>query len=294
MNDRIQAYRSRFGCTLRALFCAVAMAGIGSPVFAQKYFNVGKWDTAPDSATIKKGEKTLVVRQRLPVGDDMSVYFTSDGAPIINKDGSLPGFMETVPKGYDGLVFDHIPPIINGKRITDLYQKHSASSLRSGILQLAAFDVEANMFTAGESGAAMFSLGDWLDAAGYSSGNMLWVPDFLGPSDTIYYSVDAAVWCDFARSMSLSRLSEPFEIVDGVSPLLPGFLFGTSAATVGADGWVSDSLFTGTVERDSYHEFTSVYPVPESSVFGVGAILGCGLAVVWRIRKKVRQGFCGD
>ena len=220
----------------------------------------------PNSIGSTRTNPSIHVKQRLPVGDTMTANITANGVVIKNKDGTVPEYRGTVPRGFDGIEFT-MPGIVNGQVVTDIFQKHSNPSVGNGILAVAAFKKEKDL---AKESVEFEGLGRWLVENGYTGGNPLSVPDFIIAGD-IFYGVDLSIWGTAGFSDMESRLGQTFTITNGRSDALPGFLFGTSAMFFNGDGWETASLFSGTVTLDSYHEFD--VPEPASiSLFGIAVI----------------------
>lgn len=278
MNTTCPAVGRNLTRTARFVGCAV-FAFLLSGTLDGQIWTPGTTTTLADSYAMNPQNPLIRIRQRLPVGDTMNALFTSNGIVITNADGSIPGYSGTVGEGTAGISFA-ISGIVNGKKVTDIYQKHTDPALRSGILQLAAL-TPAPLGDGGLPG-----LGGWLQDNGFSRTSMFQVPDFMSSGTELYYAVDAAEWLDggFAVPFDLPDLS--FDIVNGMSSALPGVLFSTSPFMIGSGGWApTGDLYSGEVWIDSYHEMTTS-PVPEPSTLGAGALLVGGLSLLIRRRRR--------
>jgi hypothetical protein len=224
-----------------------------------------------DSGSFTRKNPAIHVKQRLPVGDTMRATVTANNVIIKNKDGTIPEYQGTVPRGEEGISFT-LPGIANGKVVTDIHQQHTDPSIGTGILEVAAFK---NGQGFAEDVVEAVGLGEWLSTNGYTESDALTVPDFMASSD-IFYGVDLSIWGPGGFSVNDSLLGQTFIITNGRSAALPGFLFGTSALFAGANGWETASRFSGTVTLDSYHEFSVPEPT-SAALFGLGTFALIGL-----------------
>ncbi len=109
------------------------------------------------------------------------------------------------------------------------------------------------------------------------------VPDPFSPGVDLFAGVDLATYLPHA----LTSLPSSLSITNGLSPLLPGYLIGTSEVRFDeTSGLVTGNPFTGTVTFDASHLVTAV-PEPEAAevlLVGVLALTGLG----WMRRRLPR------
>lgn len=223
--------------------------------------------------------RDINITQRLRANDTMSITFSSGNnfnELIRNADGTPVRCSGTTTTAFTGVTLV-MPSIMNGKKVTDLHQSHSGSPV--GTLELAAFvDVGGNVEKAG--------IGDWLIEKGYVGGNELTVPDFSSNASTLFYGVDLSIWTLRGFVIDDLLLGQTFNILNGVSTLLPGILFSPDALTLGASGWESTNLFSGVVTLDSFH---IMFAVPEPATALLVAIALVGVASSRRPPDSARR-----
>jgi len=254
---------------------------VGNSLFAVDVWTPATLPPGYDSSSSGVGNRGTYVRQKLPVGDKMTATFTTtNNVLIVNADLSVPTFEGTVGPFTSGISF-FIPGTMNGKKITDIHQKHSTQGISESTMQIAAF-------TGVTGSMESVPVGNWLEQNGYNgtdeTGFSLRVPDFNNTSQ-LYYGVDLSIWNANKFSVDSSMFGTSYNIVNGTSVLLPGFLFSTTPLTYSNNGWETSSPFTGAAILDSYHEMS----VPEPSTY-VSAIVGTCFLVCLCYQKQKKKG----
>jgi hypothetical protein len=215
----------------------------------------------PDSEDITASSGLIRIRQVLPEGDTMTATFTSkNNESIVNEDGTIPKIECTVSRERVGIMMT-LFPVLNGKPVTDIHQKHTNPAILSGIIQLAAFEEN----TSGNLNSV--ELSTWLSDNSFLGDNFLRVPDFINSASDIYYGVNLETWGKEGFKIDDSFLGTTFNITNGISNELPGFIFSTTPLSYTEDGigWETLTPFDGEVIGDSFHELAVV--VPEHTSF---------------------------
>ena len=220
----------------------------------------------------------VYIDQRLPVGDTMTATFTSNGETIygVDENGApAPVYCTaTVGVGTTGIFFG-LWGVINGHTVTDGYQTHTHDGL-NGTLQFAAF-------TPASDGGGAAPLESWLEESGYVGTAAFTIPDFITTMD-LFYGVDLSVWSVSGFAIDDSLLGSGFNIVNGFSDLLPGFVFSTDPLIYTPFGWETSSAFSGAVTLDSYHSMSILIPEPNTfALFG----LSIGLLMMFMKKRKL-------
>jgi len=123
-----------------------------------------------------------------------------------------------------------------------------------------------------------FEVGDIADILNpFPIGTEFLIPDPFVFGSELFGGVDLAKYIPAA----LSTIPASLQITNGTSPLLPGYLIGTTEVNFDHDlGLTTKNPFTGIVVFDATHSLV-VVPEPSALFFG-----GAGLCwLVWQLRK---------
>jgi hypothetical protein len=257
--------------TLSTTLITTFFLQIPQPLLAQ-VFTPCPFSPKPDTQTLEpKGARIIRVKQILPVGDMMTLVLTTDNNQIIkNNDGSTPTAKCTILEATKGVSIP-IFPTVNGKIVKDITQTHSSPNIPSGTLQLAAFQ-NNNL-----GGLEPVGISEWLTDNSFVGSNSLTVPDFIASSTDLYYAVDLSVWSSSGFPVYETLFGTQFNIINGTSVALPGFLFSNIPLSYinNGNGWETTSLFSGTVTLDSLHALeASTVPEPSTilSLLALGTL----------------------
>lgn len=227
-----------------------------------------------------------VDQQGLTPGDTMTATFTykvgAAGAEVERfivdpVSGNKVTCSATVAAGSTSIFFG-IFGFLNGHTIGDLHQTHSNSGF-NGTLELAAF-VPSPSGVLQEVGLA-----NWLLLNSMSNSTALSIPDFITVGMDLFYGVDLAVWSVRGFNVDASQFGTDFSIINGESPLLPGFTFSTDPLVNGNNGWETSTPFSGTAKLDSLHALKVKISEPNTSLL-VGLAIA---ALVSRSGKRISR-----
>ncbi len=217
------------------------------------------------------------VEQTLPVGHTMTATLTGNTGTSDRTIffGSTPASCGGTTQAGDTGLFFYAPEFIitdaklgTTVKVTDYHQKHSDPNVGDGTIEIAAFVASGQ----GQTQAA--GLAGWLYDNGYVGTHTLTVPDFIKQAMSIFYGVDLTVWSAVGFDVDASLLGGTFDIVNGTSHLLPGYVFSNDPLSLGNGGWGTSSPFSGTVTLDSFHSMSLVVPEPGGlALFGLAAML---------------------
>lgn len=111
-------------------------------------------------------------------------------------------------------------------------------------------------------GYTMAVMNDWL-SANYGD-NRIAFTDAMSETTDISIAIDMEAW-RLSGSPAAIPMGTPIDVLNGVSPLLPGYQIGTSPVEFSAGGgWLNPSPFTGTIY--SFGEIGFAVPEPASLV----------------------------
>ncbi len=235
------------------------------------------WDRAhkPDNAQ----NTTWVADEKGPANATVNVQLTSNGQKILNADGSIAQYSQTVPARGNTVQFV-LPRTANGKNVTDATQWTGPGRNDPGTLSFAVFNKAGIMDPE--------PLTDWL-TANDPDGRPIAMPDFSLESDDpdnlgIFYGVNlATLGSEGQNFVDGNSLNDTFSI-GSLESMLPDYVFSTTPLDyVPGEGWAGTAPDPSTlVTYDAFHDLENV---PEPS--GMGLILAAlGAVAATRFRRR--------